>query len=404
MKITASRSNGEDKVELPGWGPEDWVKPGSCLAEVCGLEGHVCEGLDCVKDLERQHKQLTILFGNVVMKTRTKTELIADCHGGTEVSLVTALGFYSMFGSLESLLSLEQRHEMVTAISVEVFPGVLQTEQKHIGKWREAIEAEMNIRHSETYCRPSGARYLVGSTLAPMCKSRYPVHFVAVDVKSTRTTVDQAFSVPKCVRLTRMSKKSYELLWKMFSAVPERTKEELESILGMKFMGYVSGNFSDFERQKQRGSTVTDYNTVDENDEVHRVMMEVEPLLEASGKRNWRNIMLTHDEFPCHCLLQTWWYPGRSNLVLIWDSGELLSMGLPDSSQPVTIVIVGVMMAIRWLEDHVRENNTQEAPTREQLQRLDCLKDLDLFETMCKILNIPMEVKKIWARRRLKIN
>ena len=69
-------------------------------------------------------------------------------------------------------------------------------------------------------------------------------------------------------------------------------------------MGYVSGNFSDFGRQKQRGSTVTDYNTVDENDEVHRVMMEVEPLLEASGKRNWRSIMPTHDEFPCHCLLQ----------------------------------------------------------------------------------------------------
>ena len=55
-------------------------------------------------------------------------------------------------------------------------------------------------------------------------------------------------------------------------------------------------------------STVTDYNAVDENDEVHRVMMEVEPLLEASGKRNWRSIMSTHDEFPCHCLLQTCWY------------------------------------------------------------------------------------------------
>ena len=83
VMITASRSNGEDKMELPGWGPEDWVKLGSCLAEVCGLEGHVCGGLDCVKTLERQHKQLTILFGNVVMKTRTETELIADCHGGT---------------------------------------------------------------------------------------------------------------------------------------------------------------------------------------------------------------------------------------------------------------------------------------------------------------------------------
>ena len=35
VMTTASRSNGEDKVELPGWGPGDWVKPGSCLAEVC---------------------------------------------------------------------------------------------------------------------------------------------------------------------------------------------------------------------------------------------------------------------------------------------------------------------------------------------------------------------------------
>ena len=130
-------------------------------------------------------------------------------------------------------------------------------------------------------------------------------------------------------------------------------------------MGYASGNFSDFERQKQKGSTVTDYNAVDENDEVHRLMIEVKPLLEASRKRNWRSIMSTHDEFPCHCLLQTWWYPERSNLVLIWDCGELLSMGLPDSSQPITIVIVGVMMAIRWLEAHVRANNRQETPTKE---------------------------------------
>ena len=70
---------------------------------------------------------------------------------------VTALGFYSMFGSLESLLNLKQKQEIVTAISVEVFPGLLQTEQNYIGKWREAIEAEMNIRQSET--------------LAPMCKT-----------------------------------------------------------------------------------------------------------------------------------------------------------------------------------------------------------------------------------------
>ena len=162
-------------------------------------------------------------------------------------------------------------------------------------------------------------------------------------------------------------------------------------------MGYASGNFSDLERQKQKGSTVTDYNGVDENDEVHRVMLEEEPPLEASEKLNWRSIMSTHDEFSCHCLLQTCWYPGRSNLVLIWDCVELLSMGLADSSQPITIVIVGVMMAIRWLEAHVKENKRQETPTKKQLQELDCLKDLDLFETTCKILNILMEVKKIYG-------
>ena len=112
--------------------------------------------------------------------------------------------------------------------------------------------------------------------------------------------MDQAFSVPKGVILARMSEKSYELLSKTFAAVPERTKEELEPILGKKFMGYASGNFSNFENQKQEGSTATDYNADDEIDKTHRVMME------ASGKRNWRSIMMTHDEFTCHCFLQTW--------------------------------------------------------------------------------------------------
>ena len=47
----------------------------------------------------------------------------------------------------------------------------------------------------------------------------------------------------------------------------------------------------------------------------------------------------------------------------------------------------------------MRENNRQEAPTREQLQKLDCLKDLDLFERTCKILNIPMKVKKDMGKK-----
>ena len=205
---------------------EDWVKLGSGLEDVRGLEGVLPRGLDCLRTLARPHMQLIILIVNIVMKTRTKTELIADCHGGTETKLMTAQGFYSMLGSLDLLLNLKKKHEIIKAISVHVFAGVLQTEQKHVGKWREAIEVEMNIRQKETYRMPSGARYLVGSRSASMCKSRYPVHFAAVDVKSTRTIRDLAFSVPICVRIARISEK----FCRMFAAVPERTKEKLGSL------------------------------------------------------------------------------------------------------------------------------------------------------------------------------
>ena len=67
VMTTASKSNGE-YVELPGWGPEDWVKPGSCLAEVFGLEGHICGSLDCVKTIEKQSDT-----NRVTLESRTET-------------------------------------------------------------------------------------------------------------------------------------------------------------------------------------------------------------------------------------------------------------------------------------------------------------------------------------------
>ena len=86
--------------------------------------------------MSKHHKQLVILFRKLVMKIKTETELFAYFHGGTEMSLLTALGFYRMFGSLETRLGLEHKHEIVTAISVEAFLGVLHTEQNYIGRWK----------------------------------------------------------------------------------------------------------------------------------------------------------------------------------------------------------------------------------------------------------------------------
>ena len=76
-------------------------------------------------------------------------------------------------------------------------------------------------------------------------------------------------------------------------------------------------------------------------------MTDVEPLLGASGYRTRRNILMTHGDYPCHCLAQTLWYPKRRNLVLVWDVEELYSTGLPDQSQPVSIVVLSAMLAVR---------------------------------------------------------
>ena len=84
----------------------------------------MCGGLDCVKTLAKQHKQLPILFGGIVMNAKTETEQTADCHGGTDVNMVTAIWFYSKFGSLESLLNLDQKNEMVRAGSITISGSV----------------------------------------------------------------------------------------------------------------------------------------------------------------------------------------------------------------------------------------------------------------------------------------
>ena len=400
MRLTKRKSNPSTELSEEGTS-SNWLKQGTCLAQHSGMEGHVCNMGHCLITLSEQHRQLARLYGRLSMSDKSAMELVADCHGVTDVNLITALGFCSMTSSIESLERLERAHELVTSLSVEIFPGALQTEQK-IGGWREALENEMNLKDSEAYHRPTGSKHMVGSSSAPYCNSKYPTHMVVMDARTQQVLVDQLFSVTKCVRLARMSERSYDLLAKIFRAVPKRSEGELQDVVGEEFMRLNEGNVSEFQKQKASGALPTEFPTIEEKDDLHRILMEVEPLLGASGYRTRRNIVRTHGEYPCHCLAQTLWYPKRWNLILVWDVEELYSTGLPDQNQQVSIVVVSAMLAVRWLEANANTSEQETAvPTPEQLSNVKMSRELDLFRTTCKVLRIPKAIERIWSRQRL---
>ena len=113
---------------------------------------------------------------------------------------------------------------------------------------------EMNLKDSEAYHKPTFSKYLVGSSSPPYCNSRYPTHMVVMDARTQQVLIDQLFSVPKCVRLARMSERSYDLLAKIFRAVPKRSEGELQDVVGEELLRLNEGNVSKFQKQKASGA------------------------------------------------------------------------------------------------------------------------------------------------------
>ena len=167
-----------------------------------------------------------------------------------------------------------------------------------------------------------------------------------VEVSSQRVLIDKAFSVPKCVRLARMSHHSHKPLRKIRETVPKEQRDDLSEIWGEELLGLESEKTSDHERQNVIGKPVVGAPNLEEIYVIHEKMMELEPLLEASGERNLRSIDLTHGDCPCHCLAQTVWCPDHANLCLIWDVEEIRSLGLPEHQQKMTILVVSPMLAL----------------------------------------------------------
>ena len=68
--------------------------------------------------------------------------------------------------------------------------------------------------------------------MANLCGSHYPLHMAMVEASSQRVLIDKAFSIPKSVRLARMSHHSHRLLKKILGAVSGDQRENLSEIWG----------------------------------------------------------------------------------------------------------------------------------------------------------------------------
>ena len=187
------------------------MEPGSCLDLMCGSGEHSCDGRSCFRIQSFQKEDLATWFGDFTEKEKSEVQIVAECYTNTTVNIATVLGFFSRMCSLQSLEMLESEHHLVTALSVESWPGALKITQKHIRWWKIGLEAEMGFSVSEAYNLPVNAKSLVGSVIANLCGSHYPLHMAMVEVSSQRILIDKAFSVPKGVRLARMSHHSHRL-------------------------------------------------------------------------------------------------------------------------------------------------------------------------------------------------
>ena len=392
-----TQESGEKTSKL---GSAKKMEPGSCLDSTCGNGEHTCDGRSCVRILSFQKEDLVTWFEDITEREKSEVQIVAECYARTTVNIATALGFFSRMCSLQSLEKLESEHHLVTALSVESWPGVLQVTQKHIRSWKVGLEAEMGFPMSEAYGLPLNAKSLIGSMMANLCGSHYPLHMAMVEASSQRILVDKAFSVPKCVRLARISHHSHKLLRKIRGIVPKELRDDLSEIWGEELLKLESENTSDHERQNVIGKPVGGAPNMEDNDTMHEKMIVLEPLLEASGERNLRSIEITHGECPCHCLEQTVWYPDHKNLCLVWDMEEIRSIGLPDQRQKVTLLVVSTMLALRWIEENMTKYREATTPTAESIYAIDYSRRLELFKTACKVFAIPTEVRHVWSRLR----
>ena len=142
--ILPHRRESEEIMSKPNESPKK-LEPGGCRDLASGGGDHSCDGRSCIRIQSSQSKDLATWFGEITKKEKSEVQIVAECYANTTVNLETALRFFSRICNLESLEMLESDHHLVTALSVEFWPGVLQMVQKHIKGCKSALRQRLGF-------------------------------------------------------------------------------------------------------------------------------------------------------------------------------------------------------------------------------------------------------------------
>jgi hypothetical protein len=220
-------------------------------------------------------------------------------------------------------------------------------------------------------------------------KTCFTSHLVLLDAETAEIKINELFAIPKSVKINRLTNPAHRLFINTFSTGSEIQKGALAKHTSPEFMELLTMN------------RATDNKAMDAVDEMAQQFMLFEPTIAIPGDRGWGEIRNTNKTTPCSCTAETIWYSGKSILLLVWDTEELASLGLPPDNNLNVIITVKNLLAVRWINANILEFYGDTEPTAASWLNIYYGQDIDLFKLFCMILEPEGNVKINWRRQML---
>ena len=190
-------------------------------------------------------------------------------------------------------------------------------------------------------------------------KSVFPTHLVLIDSKTGHTLIDQLFHMPEIVEICYMSVPAFRRFRRITHHYRAPAKEVLwKAAAGNPVSSFLAGDR--VRRADKKGEKPED------NDHfLTRDAKQVEPLLVSSADRSSDCVNRTHKKLPCYCLSEGIWFTKQHCLMLVWDTNDLESVGVPHNDADIVIFCVNQYLPVRWNAENAKCSRKSLAISRE---------------------------------------